>query len=115
VFDARSGHVGFVVDKVELRQVFSKYFGFPCQFSFHLLLYTHHHLSSGAGKIGSSTWTKSHPNKINKQIITIPTREILSVKITTYFIPEINKNSTKFCVEEDTLISLKEIKFIVYG
>jgi hypothetical protein len=29
----------------------SKYFGFPCQLSFHRLLRTHH-LSSGAGKIG---------------------------------------------------------------
>jgi hypothetical protein len=27
-------------------------FGFPCQFSFHRLLHTHHHLSSGAGTIG---------------------------------------------------------------
>jgi hypothetical protein len=44
--------VGFVVDKVALGQVFSKYFGFPCKFSFHRLLHTHHHLSSGAGKIG---------------------------------------------------------------
>jgi hypothetical protein len=26
---------GFVVDKVALRQVFSEYFGFPCQSSFH--------------------------------------------------------------------------------
>jgi hypothetical protein len=26
---------GFVVDKVALRQVFSEYFGFPCQYSFH--------------------------------------------------------------------------------
>jgi fatty acid desaturase len=33
----------FVVNKVALEQVFSKYFGFPCQFPFHLLLYTHHH------------------------------------------------------------------------
>jgi hypothetical protein len=31
---------------------FSKYFGFPCQFSFHRPLYTHQHLSSGAGTIG---------------------------------------------------------------
>jgi hypothetical protein len=30
-----SGQVGFVVDKVALGQVFSEYFGFPCQFSFH--------------------------------------------------------------------------------
>jgi hypothetical protein len=39
------------MDKVALRQVFSEYFGFPCQFSFHRLLHTHH-LSSGAGRIG---------------------------------------------------------------
>jgi hypothetical protein len=30
-----SGQVGFVVDKVVLGQVFSEYFGFPCQSSFH--------------------------------------------------------------------------------
>jgi hypothetical protein len=36
------------VDKVALGQVFSEYFGFICQFSFHRLLHTHHHLSSGA-------------------------------------------------------------------
>jgi hypothetical protein len=44
--------VGFVVDKVALGQVFSEYFGFPYQSSFHQLLYNHHHLSSGAGTIG---------------------------------------------------------------
>jgi hypothetical protein len=49
-FEPRSGHVGFVVDKVALGQVFSEYFGFPCQFSFLGLLRTH--LSSGAGTIG---------------------------------------------------------------
>jgi hypothetical protein len=31
VFKPGSGHVGFVVDKVALGQVFSEYFGFPCQ------------------------------------------------------------------------------------
>jgi hypothetical protein len=35
--------MGFVVEKVALGQVFTKYFGFPCQFSFHRLLHTHHH------------------------------------------------------------------------
>jgi hypothetical protein len=50
--EPRSGHVGFVVDKVALWQVFSEYFSFPCQFSFHRLLHTHHHLSSGTGTIG---------------------------------------------------------------
>jgi hypothetical protein len=37
-FDPRSGTLGFVVDKVELRQFFSEYFGFLCQFPFHQLL-----------------------------------------------------------------------------
>jgi hypothetical protein len=41
----------FVVDKVAVGQVFSEYFVFPCQFSFHQLLRTHN-LSSGAGIIG---------------------------------------------------------------
>jgi hypothetical protein len=44
------GHVGFVVDKVALGQVFSKHFGFPYQ-SFHWLLHAYHP-SSGAGTIG---------------------------------------------------------------
>jgi hypothetical protein len=44
--------VGFVVDKVALGQVFSEYFGFPCQSSFHQLLHSHPHLSSGACTIG---------------------------------------------------------------
>jgi hypothetical protein len=35
------------MDILALGQVFSKYFCFPCQFSFHI-----HHLSSGAGTIG---------------------------------------------------------------
>jgi hypothetical protein len=50
-FKLRSSHVGFVVNKVALGQVFSEYFGFPCQ-AFHRLLHTHHHPSSGAGIIG---------------------------------------------------------------
>jgi hypothetical protein len=33
-FEPGSGRVGFVVDKVALGQVFSEYFGFPCQSSF---------------------------------------------------------------------------------
>jgi hypothetical protein len=43
--------VGFVVDEVALGQVFSEYFDFPCQFSFHRLLHIHH-LSSRAGTMG---------------------------------------------------------------
>jgi hypothetical protein len=35
-------HVGFVVDKAALEQVFSEYFGFPCQ-PFHRFLHYHNH------------------------------------------------------------------------
>jgi hypothetical protein len=51
-FESVSAHVGFVVDKVALGQVFSQYFGFPCQSSFRQLLHNHPHLSSGACTIG---------------------------------------------------------------
>jgi hypothetical protein len=44
--------VGYVVDKVALGQVFSQYFGFPCQSSLYQLLHNHPHLSSGADTIG---------------------------------------------------------------
>jgi uncharacterized protein YcbX len=37
-------HVGFVVDKAALEQIFSEYFGFPCQSSFHQFLHHHNHL-----------------------------------------------------------------------
>jgi hypothetical protein len=49
-FQLRSGHVGFVVDKVTLGYFFSGCFGFPYQFSFYKML--HIHLSFGAGIIG---------------------------------------------------------------
>jgi hypothetical protein len=51
-FGPGSGHVLFVVEIVALEQVFSEYFGFPCQSSFNKLLHNHYHLSSGAGTIG---------------------------------------------------------------
>jgi hypothetical protein len=40
---ARVWQVGFVVDKVALGQVFSKYFVFPSQSSFHQILHLHNH------------------------------------------------------------------------
>jgi hypothetical protein len=46
-FESRSCNV----DKVVLGLVFSEYFGFPYQLSFHRLLHTHHHLSSEGGTI----------------------------------------------------------------
>jgi hypothetical protein len=36
-------HVGFVVDKMALEQVFSEYFRVPCQSSFHQFLHHHNH------------------------------------------------------------------------
>jgi hypothetical protein len=51
---ARSVHVGFVVGKVARGQIFSEYFDFPWQLSFHRLLYNHQYLSSGAGIIGQT-------------------------------------------------------------
>jgi hypothetical protein len=65
--------VGFVVDKVALGQVFSEYFGFPCQFAFHRLL-DNHHLSSGVDTIGQlmAKLTQSQPMrkiKIQDQVI----------------------------------------------
>jgi hypothetical protein len=41
-FDPGSSQVGFV-DKVVLGRVFSEYFGFPCQSSFHQILHHHNH------------------------------------------------------------------------
>jgi hypothetical protein len=49
---ARSDHVGFVVDKVVLRQVFSEYFGFPCQSSFHQIPHPHNH----PGQLQNANW-----------------------------------------------------------
>jgi hypothetical protein len=67
--EPRSGHVGFVVDKVALGQVLSEYFGFLCQLSFHRLLHIYHHLSSGAGLIGQlvADVQSSHPTLRNKK------------------------------------------------
>jgi hypothetical protein len=52
-FEPGSGYVGFVVDKVGLWQIFSEYFGFPCQFAFHQLL-QNHRLSVEADAIGQT-------------------------------------------------------------
>jgi hypothetical protein len=74
-FEPRSGHVGFMVDEVALGQVFSEYFGFPCEFSFHQLFHTRH-LSSGAGTIGqlvaavpSALTISPHPKKVKKKYL----------------------------------------------
>jgi hypothetical protein len=71
-----SGHVGIVVDKVALGQVFSEYFSFPCQSSFQQLLHNHR-LSSGAGTIGQQWPTyqvdsvSPHPEKLKTKLLNI--------------------------------------------
>jgi hypothetical protein len=65
--------VGFVVDKVAMGQVFSEYFGFPWQSSFHRLLHNHHR-SSGTGTIGQQWPTyqvdsvSPHSEKLKKKL-----------------------------------------------
>jgi hypothetical protein len=96
-FEPGSGHVGFVVDKVPLGQVFSKYLGFHCQFAFHWLLHTHH-LSSRAGTIGQTVATVpsglSHPmtkikyilnmNKIRLAVQTLARRTWVHISTLAY-------------------------------
>jgi hypothetical protein len=66
-----SSHVRFVVDKVAPGQVYSEYFGLPCQSLFYQLLHNHPHLSSGVCTIGQK-WpqylgTYSHPTNNKKK------------------------------------------------
>jgi hypothetical protein len=57
---ARVWQVGFVVDKVASGQVFSEYFGFPCQNrSFHQLLHHHNH----PGQLAEALRLADHPFK----------------------------------------------------
>jgi hypothetical protein len=60
--------VGFVVDKAAPGQVFSEYFGFPCQ-SFHQFLHPHNYPELAQYAIGgrSAEWTQldSTPHYIN--------------------------------------------------
>jgi hypothetical protein len=57
---ARVWQLGFVVDKVALGQVFSEYFGFPCQNrSFYQLL--HHHNYSG--QLPEALQLTDHPSE----------------------------------------------------
>jgi hypothetical protein len=53
-FEVGSAMWDFVVDEVALGQVFSEYFGFPCQFSFHQLLQKSSSSIIGVCTIGQS-------------------------------------------------------------
>jgi hypothetical protein len=57
---AQAGHVGFVVDKVTLGQVFSEYLGFPCQSSFHQILHHHNHPGLAHTPVGGRTWNREN-------------------------------------------------------
>jgi hypothetical protein len=61
----------FVVDKVALGQVFSEYFGSPCNHrSLHQLLHKHPHVSSGEctiGQCGRSAGTYRDLGDLNKE------------------------------------------------
>jgi hypothetical protein len=75
------------VDKAALGQVFSEYFGFPCQSPFHRLLHNHHR-SSGAGTIDQQWPTyqvdsvSPHPEKLKKKPKKILETEKVSVAVT---------------------------------
>jgi hypothetical protein len=61
LFQARVWQVGFVMDKVASGQVFSEYFGFPCQnHSFHQLL---HHHRNHSGQLAEALRRADHPSK----------------------------------------------------
>jgi hypothetical protein len=61
-FDPRTKHMWFMVDKVALGQIFSKYSEFPCQFTLYQLL--HIHLSSYHWCYTVSTLTVSLSNQL---------------------------------------------------
>jgi hypothetical protein len=61
----------FVMDKVALGQVFSEYFGFPYQSSFHQFLHNHPQLSPEAGTIGQGWPQCQKPHKPNKKKVAL--------------------------------------------
>jgi hypothetical protein len=98
-FKPRSGHV---VDKVALGQVFSKYFCFPCQFSFHRLLHTHH-LPPRAGTIGQlvagipSGHSLTSSQEIKKNRLSVPqVISMFSHQAASYFPPPCHLTSPNY-------------------
>jgi hypothetical protein len=116
----------FVVDKVALGQVFSEYFGFPCQSSLHQVLHNHSHLSSGACTIGQKwpvPWDLVPPHLIKKGYLVsmIPiTKEELFLQINLYgqtiwiIPPDFDIVKKKICVLEHlTITSLRGITVLI--
>jgi hypothetical protein len=66
-----SGYVGFLVDEVALVQVFSEYFSFPCQSSFHqfsiLIIIRGSYNRPIGGRRAEWTQLDSTPNIRNKK------------------------------------------------
>jgi hypothetical protein len=61
------GHVTFMRDEVATGQIFYKYFGFPCQFSFHQLLHIHcstYHMKLHC--LNTDSTIKEHINNASK-------------------------------------------------
>jgi hypothetical protein len=93
-----------VVDNVALGQVFSEYFGFPFQFSFHRLLHIHHHLSSGAGTIGQTvadvpsglSLTPPQETKIKAREVMCEDVDCLKLAEVNNPVTDISEISTKF-------------------
>jgi hypothetical protein len=70
--------VGFVVDKEALGQVFSEYFGFPCQSSFHQFL--HHHNHPGLAQ-QANWWPQCRVDPVGIHHPTIPIKKMVKGKV----------------------------------
>jgi hypothetical protein len=72
-----------MLDKVALRQVFSEYFGFPCQSSFHKIHHHHNHPGQVQQAIQWSTcrvhpvWTPPPTMRIKKKAHQLKTRKTI--------------------------------------
>jgi hypothetical protein len=108
-FEPGSGHVGFVVEKAALGQVFSQYFEFPCQ-SFHRPLHTQHHPSSGAVTVGQRvadipsgpSLTPTQESKKKKNVVESATA-ILNVIVD---VPEICARSVETLTADCRLVGI---------
>jgi hypothetical protein len=90
------------MEKVEIGQVFSEYFGFLCQSSFHQLLHNHPLLSSGAGTIGQK-WPQY------KGLSSIPVAIKNMINATS--IPSFLNKSTRNIIRNIKNIDLHVIKY----
>jgi hypothetical protein len=75
-----SAQVGFIVDEVALGHVYSEYFCFPCQSSFHQTIHPHNH--TGQAKYVRSCrraeWTP-HPNMRIRKMFKIERTHVIAL------------------------------------